>query len=217
MPGSGPVNIIIVTTALLFLALVAISTAYGMKFQPKDYVITGFGINNSNPFIKVEGIAGGSYDPSMGDEGYHAYVFETDKGIYQISVAEGSSKPYYGTSHILNKEIKLNECLLTEDTRGKPSFENNTVRYMDDKLKITKVNKVLAIKVILDDPDERCKNGEHVREIIPNKIGSSMNNNSSSVQSPTACTRSNAGCKEINESSIHVADAELRLSYVTLN
>jgi len=187
MPSSGPVNIVIVSTALLFLVLVAISTAYGMKFQPKDYVITGFGINNSNPFIKVEGIAGGSYDPSMGDEGYHAYVFETDKGIYQISVAEGSSnKPYYGTGHILNKEIKLNECLLTKDTRGKPSFENNTIRYIDDKLNITKVNKVHAIKVVLDDPDERCKNGEHIREIIPNNIHANMSNNSSSVQDPSS-------------------------------
>ena len=36
--------------------------------------------------------AGGSYNPSLGDEGYQAYVFDTDKGTLEISVAEGSFK-----------------------------------------------------------------------------------------------------------------------------
>jgi hypothetical protein len=41
---------------------------------------------------------------------------------------------------------------------------------MDDKLKITKVNKVLSLKVVLDDPDARCKTGEHIQKIYPNRI-----------------------------------------------
>lgn len=28
--------------------------------------------------------AGGSYNPSLGDEGYRAYVFDTDKGTWKF-------------------------------------------------------------------------------------------------------------------------------------
>ena len=48
--------------------------------------------------MTVQGTAGGSYDPSMGDEGYEAYIFDTNRGIFQITVAEGTSidgTPYY--------------------------------------------------------------------------------------------------------------------------
>src|SRR6266540_258966 len=113
--------------AILLLVAFTISNAYAIKLNEKDYIITDFGIVSGNPFITVEGTAGGSYDPSMGDEGYYAYVFNTDKGIFQITVAEGdANKPYYGVDRIVNKEIKLHECLITKSTTGKPSFENET-------------------------------------------------------------------------------------------
>ena len=72
-----------IITAILFLGTLT-SLAYGLKLNEKDYIITGFGMKEGNPFITVQGTAGGSYDPSMGDEGYEAYVFNTDKGIFQI-------------------------------------------------------------------------------------------------------------------------------------
>ena len=56
---------------------------YATSLQENDYIIKDFGVKNGNLFITVEGTAGGSYDPSMGDEGYEAYVFDTDKGIFQ--------------------------------------------------------------------------------------------------------------------------------------
>jgi hypothetical protein len=156
-----------IISAMLFLGPLA-SLVYGIEFNEKDYIITGFGMKNGNPFITVQGTGGGSYDPSMGDEGYEAYVFDTDKGIFQITVAEGSSnKPYYSVGHILAKEIKLNECLLSEGTHGKPRFDNNTVEYIDHNQNFTKVNKAYAIQVTSDDPDERCKTGEHISKIFP--------------------------------------------------
>ena len=84
-----------------------------------------------NPFINVQGAAGWSYDPTLGDEWRHAYVFDTDKGTIEISVAEGSSnKPRFSTDQILPKVIKLYKCLIkTKGTLGKPSFQNNTVMY----------------------------------------------------------------------------------------
>jgi hypothetical protein len=154
-------------TAILFLGTLT-SLAYGVKLNEKDYTITGFGMKDGNPFITVQGTAGGSYDPSMGDEGYVAYVFNTDKGIFQITVAEGSSnKSYYAVDHILAKEIKLNECLSSEGTLGKPHFNNNTVQYIDHNQNFTKVNKAYTIQVTSDDPDEKCETGQHIRKIFP--------------------------------------------------
>ena len=110
-----------IISAILFSGSLA-TLAYAVTLHEKDYIITNFGIKNGNPFITVEGTAGGSYDASLGDEGYQAYVFDTDKGTFEITVAEGSSnKPHYSTDQILAKVIKLNECLIkNRETHGKP-------------------------------------------------------------------------------------------------
>src|SRR6476660_718007 len=146
-----------IITAILFLGTLT-SLAYGLKLNEKDYTITGFGMKDGNPLITVQGTAGGSYDPSLGDEGYQAYVFDTDKGTFEITVAEGSSnKSHYSTDQILAKVIKLNECLIkNRETHGKPVVENSTVSYVDPNLNVTKVNKVYTAQVISDDPDEKC-------------------------------------------------------------
>ena len=80
-------------------------------------------MKNGNLFITVQGSAGGSYDPSLSDEGYQAYVFDTDKGIFEISVTEGSSnKPHFSTDQIFRKVIKLNECLIKTKGTWTPYF-----------------------------------------------------------------------------------------------
>jgi hypothetical protein len=163
-------------TFAIFIIFSSLSLSFGMKLNVSDYIVTGFGINNSIPYLTVQGIAGGTYDPSLGDEGYYAYVFNTDKGIFQITVSEGSSnKPYYGAERIVNKEIKLHGCLITESATGKPSFENNIVKYLDHSMKFTKVNTALTILVTSDDPDERCRTGQHIQQIIPVKNQTSTN------------------------------------------
>jgi hypothetical protein len=56
----------------------------------------------------VEGTAGSSYDLSMGDEGYEDYVFHTNRGLFQVSVAKGiyrNGTPYY----LIDQVIFLNE------------------------------------------------------------------------------------------------------------
>jgi hypothetical protein len=157
-----------IISAILFSGSLA-TIAYAALHE-KDYMITNFGIKNGNPFITVQGTAGGSYDFSVGDEGYQAYVFDTDKGTFEITVAESSSnKPHYSTDQILAKVIKLNECLIkNRETHGKPLFENNTVSYIDPNLNVTKVNKVYTAQVISDDPDEKCETGQHIRKIYSN-------------------------------------------------
>jgi hypothetical protein len=51
-------------------------------FNIKDFKITTFGIQNHNPFLKVEGTAGGT-KPSNHNTIY-GYVFKTDKGIFAV-------------------------------------------------------------------------------------------------------------------------------------
>jgi hypothetical protein len=164
-----------IISAILFLGSLA-TLAYAITLHEKDYIITNFGMKNGNPFITVQGTAGGSYDPSVGDEGYQAYVFDTDKGIFEITVTESSSnKPHYSTDQILAKVIKLNECLIkTRETHGKPLFENNTVSYVDPNLNVTKVNKVFTAQVISDDPDEKCETGQHIRKIYSNQTNTTI-------------------------------------------
>ena len=109
-------------------------------------------MKNGNQFITVRCAEGGFYDPSLGYEGYQAYVFYTDKGAFEISVAEGTpndSNSNFSTDQIFAKVIKLNECLVkTKGTLGTPLFQNNTVMFVDSNLNFIKVNKVYAIQVI---------------------------------------------------------------------
>lgn len=157
----------IAATLLLTILFVAFHVAYSVELDENDYIIKNFGINDTNPFITVEGIAGRSYDVSMGDEGYNAYVFDTDKGIYQVTVSYTSSgNPGYSSSRILSNISSVGDCLITETTNGTAHFNTQTLEYQDSEIEFTEVKRVLAILVSLDDPDEECISGEHIRKII---------------------------------------------------
>jgi hypothetical protein len=118
--------LVLYAIAVLMIPSIIAIPLYAQELRTEDYIITDFGLRNGNtPFISVQGKAGGSYDASLGDEGYEAYVFKTDKGNFMITVAEGSgTNPYYSTNHLLTNDVKLNECLDTESGRGKPSFHS---------------------------------------------------------------------------------------------
>ncbi len=160
--------ILIFVVTVLLVPLVTYAPSYAQKLNTADYTITDFGLKDSNtPFISVQGKAGGSYDASVGDEGYQAYVFKTDKGNFMITVAEGSgTSPYYSADHLLSNDVKLNECLDTESGKGKPTFHEHTVEYLGHNLNLTNVNQVYTIQVTLDDPDDECETGEHVAKIF---------------------------------------------------
>lgn len=151
-----------------FIMLFLAQATYAVEYNESDYIVKVFGINNTNPYIMVEGIAGGSYDTSMGDEGYNAYVFDTDKGIFQVGVSypSGEDKPVYSTSRILSNITNVGDCLLTEETYGTLRLDNQTVEYIDPKIQFTKVSGAITIVVSNDDPTEDCSSGEHIRKII---------------------------------------------------
>ena len=72
------------TAFVLLISATAASNAYASGFDIKDFKIKSFGIQNDNPFLKVEGTAGGT-KPSSHDTIY-GYVFKTDKGILLLSL-----------------------------------------------------------------------------------------------------------------------------------
>ena len=144
--------------AILFLGSLE-TLAYGVTLQEKRLHYNQFWNKEWKSVHYCSVIQEGLISPSLGDEGYQAYVFDTDKGTFEITVAEGdSNKPHYSTDQILAKVIKLNECLIkNRETHGKPLFENNTVSYVDPNLNVTKVNKVYTAQVISDDPMKNAR------------------------------------------------------------
>jgi len=71
--------LVLFAIAVLLIPSIIAIPLYAQELRTEDYIITDFGLRNGNtPFISVQGKAGGSYDASLGDEGYEAYVFKTD-------------------------------------------------------------------------------------------------------------------------------------------
>ena len=164
----GQMRLVLCAITVLLIPSIISIPLYAQELRTEDYTITDFWLRNGNtPFITVEGKAGGSYDESLGDEGYEAYVFKIDKGNFMITVSEGfGTNPYYSANHLLSNNIKLNECLDTESGRGKPSFQDHTTEYLGYNLNLTAVTHVYAIQVTSDDPDDGCETGEHVSKIF---------------------------------------------------
>lgn len=138
-------------------------------FNKVDFQITNFGLKDGNPYIQVQGKAGGSYSTSCGDECYYAYVYVTDKGTFASTVANDDGKPYYGTDHFENRTFKIGDCIVEKTSSGKPQFSGNTAEYIPKNLKFNTVSKAYTIEVSLDDPDDSCKSGEHVDKVFSSK------------------------------------------------
>ena len=160
--------LICIVCAIAFFIPLVISNTYA-KIDTKDFMITNFGLKGGNPFITVQGKAGGSTDPSCADECYEAYVFVTDKGNFEATVTSGESKPYYSADQFKVNSFKVGECLHTKTAHGKGSYSGNTVEYVDHNLSFGKVNKAYTMHVTSDDPDSKCSTGEHINKIYSEK------------------------------------------------
>jgi hypothetical protein len=153
---------------ILALALSSTTTLLAQELREEDYAIIDFGlINRDIPFITVEGIAGGSYDASLGDEGYQAYVFMTDKGNFMITVSQGEGNaPHYSTERLLTEKLNLKECLTTEVGDGEPRLQGHSLVLLWRDLDIKNINEVYSIQVITDDPNNTCKSGDRISKIF---------------------------------------------------
>ena len=163
-----PLTVLVMALTVLALPLGSTTTLRAQELQEKDYTITDFGFLNSNvPFITVQGIAGGSYDASLGDEGYKAYVIKTNKGNFMITVAQGpGSSPSYSAGRLLTNELELNGCLVTEETQVEPLVWGRVIAFLGQDADLTSISVVYAIEVTTDDPDDTCKTGDHLSKII---------------------------------------------------
>jgi hypothetical protein len=159
--------------ASTFLAIPSSSTTtlLAQEIDKEDYTITDFGfLNRKVPFITVQGKAGGSYDASLGDEGYLAYVIKTNKGNFMITVAQGSgSSPSYSAEHLLTNELKLDGCLVTEESQIEPRIWGNVIAFLGQDFGLTSISDVYTIEVTTDDPDQTCKTGDHLSQIISHR------------------------------------------------
>ena len=66
---------LLIVSAILFLSSLA-TVAYAITLHEKDYIVTNFGVKNGNPFISVQGTAGGSYDLQWVTKGIN-HIFST--------------------------------------------------------------------------------------------------------------------------------------------
>jgi hypothetical protein len=163
-----PLSVMVMALTILALPASSATTLLAQEVDKEDYTITDFGfLNRKVPFITVQGIAGGSYNASLGDEGYQAYVIKTNQGNYMITIAQGpGSNPSYSAERLLTNEIELNGCLVAEESQMEPRIWGNVIVFLGQDLGLTSINEVYAIEVTTDDPDATCKTGDHLSRII---------------------------------------------------
>jgi hypothetical protein len=108
------------------------------KFDAADFMIRNFGIgDDGNPFLTVEGKAGGS-KPGKENIGY-AYVFVTDNGTYAVS-----SDWMYTKWHTHGITLDDKNCVTSMDMNvGRPDVSN--------AVKVTNTNAAKVYKVMTDE------------------------------------------------------------------
>jgi hypothetical protein len=145
------------TAFVLLISATAASNAYASGFDIKDFKIKSFGIQNDNPFLKVEGTAGGT-KPSSHDTIY-GYVFKTDKGIFAVVSHFGKdSKEQSGPNdldyHAHKITLDKKNCVSSLSDKGIADLSGNTVRVLHTDA--NKVNSVLTAKLTVKSNHDIC-------------------------------------------------------------
>jgi hypothetical protein len=126
-------------------------------FDIQDFKITTFGIQNNNPFLKVEGTAGET-QPSSHNTIY-GYVFKTDKGIFAVVSHFGKdsseqSSPNDLDYHAHKITLDKNNCVSSLKETGTADLSGNTVKVLDTGA--SKVNSVLTAKLTVKNNHDIC-------------------------------------------------------------
>ena len=146
---------LIIGTSNAFAASGGDSSNHG--FNIKDFKITTFGIQNHNPFLKVEGTAGGT-KPSNHNTIY-GYVFKTDKGIFAVVSHFGKdsseqSGPNDLDYHAHKITLDKSNCVSSLKETGTADLNGNTVKVLDTGA--NKVNSVLTAKLTVENNHHIC-------------------------------------------------------------
>ncbi len=151
----------LVTTGLIIGTSNAFAASGGdssnLGFNIKDFKITTFGIQNHNPFLKVEGTAGAT-KPSNHNTIY-GYVFKTDKGIFAVVSHFGKdsseqSGPNDLDYHAHKITLDKSNCVSSLKETGTADLSANTVKVLDTGA--NKVNSVLTAKLTVKHNHDIC-------------------------------------------------------------
>jgi hypothetical protein len=126
-------------------------------FNINDFKIKSFGIQNNNPFLKVEGTAGGTQ--ASNHNTIYCYVFKTDKGIFAVVSHSGKdSKEQSGPNdldyHAHKVTLDKNNCVSSLNEKGIADLSGNTVKVLDTGA--NKVNSVLTAKLTVENNHDIC-------------------------------------------------------------
>jgi hypothetical protein len=149
---------ILAAAFVLLISATAATNAYASSgFNKQDFKIKSFGIRDNNPFLKVEGTAGGT-KPSSHNTIY-GYVFKTDKGIFAVvSHFNKDSKEQSGPKdldyHAHKVTLDKNNCVSSINDKGVAHLSGDTVKVLDTDA--NKVKSVLTAKLTVENNHHIC-------------------------------------------------------------
>ena len=145
----------ILVTTLMMMTAPTVYAGAGSP-SPPDLTIDEFGIDDGNPFLTVEGTAGGTI-PDEKDEGdIYAHVFVTDKGVFVVAAhpgfADSNEQPPQEAWHGHGLELTEDQppCIVENSINddGEAVVEGKTVTLytsdLDEEDRPTEVESVLT-------------------------------------------------------------------------
>jgi hypothetical protein len=131
--------------------IVPLGQSNAQSFNIRDFKITKFGVKNHNPFVVVQGKAGGTRGDESGDNEF-GYVFHTNKGLFGAFSAFPNEP--YTSSHFTQKTINGHTCLDKAQKTGHAVISGHTLTIQG--IHIDKVNKALTELSFTDSPNGNC-------------------------------------------------------------
>jgi hypothetical protein len=129
------------------------NTDTSSHFDMRDFKIKDFGVENNNPFVVVQGKAGGTRGDESGDNEY-GYIFDTDKGLFGAFSAFPNQP--YTSSHFTQKLVNGHVCLDKAQQVGHVVISGHklTITGID----INRVNRALTELSFVDSDNGNCMN-----------------------------------------------------------
>jgi hypothetical protein len=136
---------ITILAGTVLVATLMMITASSVHAASPDFRIKNFGIDNDgNPFLTVQGTAGGTIPDQKGD--IYAYVFFTDDGIYAVTSHPGieDSSEVQDDADWHAHKVKLDDknCVTSLKEDGEAALDGDTVSVKGTDA--TSVDKVLT-------------------------------------------------------------------------
>ena len=168
---------------LTSLIIIPFSSASAQSININNFKITKFGVKNHNPFLVVQGKAGGTRGDESGDNEF-GYVFDTDKGLFGAFSAF-PDQPYI-SSHFTQKNVKGQTCLDKAQTTGHVVVSGH-------KLTITGININYIKKVWTQLSFTDTSNGNCINRIYSSKTNPSHLASTASIKSTSSNSTSTTG------------------------